>query len=663
MTEPARSAPANLSRRVERAIIVAMVIWYVVLAIGFSLGPVLEGHDEFAHYRYVQDVAANRGMLDFTEYPPGEYHQAPLYYVLAAPIIMLVDDSDASQGAGPINPFYLPLIAQEYANNVPGSDNKNFYVHSQVETFPYRENGTVREVHLIRLMSVLYGTGTVVVSYQVFRQVWPERSDRRLVALGFVAFLPNLLYGSGLVNNDSLLIFLSTVSLWLMLRQLRLGPSRGRAILLGVVLGAALLAKSSGLFLVFPVAVATRFDRQSLRSAALTLAVTLIVSGWLFVRNFLLYGDPTGIGALYDTVLPEHAIRNGQFVLSAGLRGLPQVYRRFWAQFGPHGQVVVLREFYTFFNVLAIATVLGLALRSVQVIRRNRSNQDQSASMLHAPLIGTFALVWVAFVIYFSGVDIFGNQGRYLYPGIAAWGALVALGLDNWTPRRLRLPVALSSVIVMATVATVSLFGYFLPAYRVRPAPAEIERPLAYRYEDAAELIGIEPAVTYAQPGEVVKINLYWRAIAPTKNSLYAYLHTAESDVVRRDSLPATGNLLSTEWEPGQTWAESYVVRIPLESDPQNRHRLIAGLYDPQLDLSLPAVNEDGNEVLPVVGWIVISGDTKQFEPEYRFDDTIGLGEPQITRLGENLEVCLDWLSLGRDDHSLPRIRACYGRR
>jgi hypothetical protein len=174
-----------------------------------------------------------------------------------------------------------------------------------------------------------------------------------------------------------------------------------------------------------------------------------------------------------------------------------------------------------------------------------------------------------------------GNQGRYLLPGIAAWGALAAFGLDTLTPRRVRVPVALASVAGLAGAAAICLFGYFLPSYRVSPVPDTIAPPLLYQYEGAAELIGGSPVAPKAWPGETITVTLYWRALRTSDMRLQAYLHTADSDLVRRDSLPGTGNLLASDWQPGQQWAEQYTVQIPDSAPPQTVHALIAGLYDP----------------------------------------------------------------------------------
>jgi hypothetical protein len=157
----------------------------------------------------------------------------------------------------------------------------------------------------------------------------------------------------------------------------------------------------------------------------------------------------------------------------------------------------------------------------------------------------------------------------------------------------------------MGAAAIICLFGYFLPAYRPLAAETVVKVPLSFRFEDTAELIGMSPAQPTAHPGETITITLTWRAIKPTATSLSAFLHSIETDLVRRDSIPGTGNLLSTEWLPGETWSERYIIPIPDNTEP-GTYTLIAGLYDREANHTLNAVDANGNSTTPVIGQLVI---------------------------------------------------------
>jgi 4-amino-4-deoxy-L-arabinose transferase-like glycosyltransferase len=642
-----------ISVRRERQITALMVVAYVVLALAFSLGPIFEGPDEIEHYRYIRWLIEHRTLPDPYSQIRSQYHHPPLFYVLAAPLGSLSDDPDFEQIDGRLNPFY------PYQFGVPGNDNKNLYLHRRTESFPYNESGTARAVHLIRLLSVALGICTVLTSRAIFKIVFPDRADRRLVALAIVCFTPQFLYLSGTINLDNLLFLLTTLTLWLLLRQLRDGPSRRLAVLLGIVLGAALLTKVNAGFLVFPVGLAFLIDRRAWRYAPLTLIIVVVLAGWWYARNIMLYGDPTAVRVLLETWKTE-TIQPGAVALDVGITRLPYAYQTAWARFG-QGAVAVGLPVYQFFDLLTLAVLVGLGIRVVRLF----SSLSKSSSLPAETGLGgevkrvlvltVFWLGWIVALVYYSSTAWSGNQGRYLLPGIAAWGALVAFGLDLWTPQRIGVPVALSSVLILAVVAAICAFRYFLPSYSVSPAPSDdqIARPLSLRFGSVAELVGMSPANPQGRPGDLIRITLYWRALRSADSDLLSYLHSADSPVVKRDSYPGTGNLLATDWQPGERWAESYLVAIPPDAPIQSTFPLLAGLYDPKLGQALPVTA--GGSGQAVIGRIAINGPTQADKPSYRFGGGIGLTNPQLRRKGDQIEVCLRWLSLASvsQDYSL----------
>jgi len=296
--------------------------------------------------------------------------------------------------------------------------------------------------------------------------------------------------------------------------------------------------------------------------------------------------------------------------------------------------------------VLTVLALSGAGLGGWRALRRPPAAPERKQAVVTI----VYGLAWLAAAFYWASRVWSGNQGRFLLPGIAAWAALIAFGLDTWTPRRLRLSFALASAAVLGAVATVALVGYYLPAYAVAPVPDAIARPVSYRFDGLAELIGMAPSQPRARPGETITLSLYWRALAPADRSLQSYLHSAGSDVVRRDSIPATGNLLATDWRAGETWAEHYIVTIPADAEPQRAYPLVAGLYDPMAGMALPAQNDAGVEVTPIVGRIAINGPPQPGEPVARFGSMAGLLGADVEAQSGAVEVCLTWITLAEMD-------------
>lgn len=618
----------------ERWMVVAILLTYGTLALSFSLGPIFEGPDEIEHYRYARTLIESRALPDPMRQVRGEYHQAPLYYLLVAPVAALITDTDFDAIDGRLNPYYGARIEHV------GNDNKNLYLHRRAEAFPYDESATARAVHLMRLVSVAIGAGTLLVSRAIFRLLWPGQPALRVLALALVAFWPQFLYLSSVINNDTLLIFLATVTLYWLLVLLRDGPSRRVSVLLGVTLGALLLTKVSAVFVAFPVGVVLLPDRRTWRCIPLIGVLVIAVAGWWYTRNAILYGDLTNTQAVLQTWEAE-VIRPGELALDIALERVPFAYETAWARFG-QGAVPVASTLYGLFDALLIAAGAGLLLR--RVWRGVIAGPD----MRYAAMIGLFAAIWIGALFYTSSIWWSGNQGRYLLPGIAAWSAMIAYGVSAWLPRRAHWAATWVGTFTLGAVAAICLLAYFLPAYRVSPAPETITYPLAYTFEDTAELIGIDPPQLTARPGDTAQITLYWRAIRSADRDLLVYLHSIDSGVVRRDSHPGTGNLLATDWRAGETWAEHYTVEIPANAPQQTVHPLVAGLYDPRSAQPLPAINATGEIVTPLVGSIGISGPEAGIDPAYTFGSRIGAEAPQVTRQGDQVAVCVRWGALGR---------------
>src|SRR5690606_13049834 len=131
-----------------------LLTFFISIAIGFSLGPIFEGPDEAAHYNFVRYVQGNKSLPDAAGDSFGQFHQAPLYYFLLQPIAYLFPDPNFNRNDLLKNPNHGYEIA------LPGNDNKNLYLHTRQENFPYR-TATSRAVHMMRLVSVIMGAITI----------------------------------------------------------------------------------------------------------------------------------------------------------------------------------------------------------------------------------------------------------------------------------------------------------------------------------------------------------------------------------------------------------------------------------------------------------------------------------------------------------------------
>ncbi len=299
----------------------------------------------------------------------------------------------------------------------------------------------------------------------------------------------------------------------------------------------------------------------------------------------------------------------------------------------------------TLFDLFLIVALGGAAVRLGALAVRHLRTRTPPA-LWPGGLVAAFAGIWVVVLVYVASSAWSGNQGRYLLPGIAAWAAIFAWGLDALTPdrlARLRWPMTLILVGGLATVACICLFGYYLPAYRPASATDGASNRLAYTFEGYAALTGSDPVTLRARPGDRLVLTLTWTALRPADRDLLAYVHSVDSDLVRRNSYPATGNLLAADWLPGETWAEHWVIDVPEDAASGRVYALIAGLYDRETERALAATAADGMPVTPLIGRIAVNAAPTDIDTAYRFADGTGdlfaLAEPQITRTPTGLDI------------------------
>ncbi len=583
-------------------------IW-LLLAVFVLLGcvyavvtPLFEVSDELWHYPMVKTLADGNGLPVQDPANPGPWRQEgsqpPLYYAVMALATAWIDTSDMDQVRW-INP---------HADNglITLDGNNNIIIHTDRERWPW--TGTVLAVRLIRLLSVLLGAATVYFTYRLALEVRPGQAGLALAAAGLVAFTPMFIFISASVNNDNLAITLSTAALWLLARWLRHPESLTwkTAAVMGLLLGGAALSKTSALGLwglagvvylcmLRPSSFVFRHAFSVAVLGAITFTLAALTSGWWFLRNYNLYGDWLGWNAFLATVgaRPHPA----SLVQLWGERvGFVQAY---WGLFG--GVSVAMPDWiYLALNVMAAAAGLGAVAAGVTALLRRRVNPVDAA--LWALSAGWLALILAGLVRWTSLT--WASQGRLIFPAIAAVGLLLAAGLRFWHRW-------LPGVVIggMALLTAALPFVLIRPHYAPPPALTEAElAAISQRvggggagmsFGGEMRLLGYDLLDGAAQPGEALRLRLYWQSeIAMDRNwSIFAHVvDEAGVIVAQRDRYPGNGALATTLLSPGQTWADDYVIPIPDATYAPTAAHIVVGLYD-LADGARPLV-ADGSDAL-----------------------------------------------------------------
>jgi 4-amino-4-deoxy-L-arabinose transferase-like glycosyltransferase len=583
--------------------IALVVSLFLVLGVLYSLvTPPLEASDEFDHYPVVQHIQTQGALPVMDPQDPEPWRQEggqpPLYHLLMAGLTSWIDTSDLEE--------IRWLNHHAFIGNPGQLGNKNLIIHQpDREAFPWR--GTVLAVHVIRLASVVLGAVTVWLVWRVASTLCPHTPWAALLAAALTGFNPMFLFISAAVNNDVLAALIGSILLLLLVEianlksQISNGSLLTRYLALAVVLGLGALTKLS-LVAMIPlglVVVLLRSWRQYSESPLgkrllfaichLLLVILMVsaISGWWFIRNWRLYGDPTAVNTFMEIL----GHRAEPLTLEGFLGEFVTFRRTYWGLFGGVN-VAAPGPVYVAYDLFSLAALVGLGVR---VWRRRKAG----IGVWWIPALWVAALFaallrWV--LMYYS------FQGRLMFPGIAALSTFLALGIGEWIPHRWRPAMARVAGGVLLVLAVVAPFVSILPAYTYPEPLALADVPVDARVEPVdvggvARIVGWEVPEQTIQPGDRsahVEFVVYWEAVAPDDT-----LYVSFANVLGRGRQPvgqirarhlAEGMVPSTLWQPGQVWRDRY--RVPIEADAAapSLLRIEVGLYEPESETTLGTV-------------------------------------------------------------------------
>ncbi|MGC8667271.1 MAG: ArnT family glycosyltransferase [Chthonomonadales bacterium] len=398
--------------------------------------------DEAAHLAYVRSLALGKGLPTpsgpFATY---EWHQPPLYYLLAAPLFRF----------GP---------------------------------------------HAVRGLSILLGLFALVCLFLFARTLDPGSPETALFATGLAAFLPMRQAVYGAANNDALTELCFTLTLLLCIRIVAHGLRFGQLALLGIVLGASFLAKSSALLLapVTAAAVVLAGCRHHASPKGYLLGFSSLVLAAIISLPWLHH-----MAALTGEVIPLHTfhqefagtMRATNFLegrgfaadlwsgtaYPAGSMGRAEylatvanwTFRTFFGAYTPPGRPARLGipyfmppQFYLLFALIGLTGALGwVRLLAAKGLKRQWDpGRLLPAILLIALVVGAFgAFVWV----YFQA------QGRYLYPALAPMSTLLAMGVSAVVPRARQAAAFIGITALLILLSAAFLMAGALPAYSAAP--------------------------------------------------------------------------------------------------------------------------------------------------------------------------------------------------
>jgi len=407
----------------SKAALLILAVFTVISIFWSVFVPVFESPDESTDYEFGRYFARTWKLPVLTDNPrpKGVHVWEPLYFYILGSVSKTINAPLSSGSRYEYNNPWKRIYEQNPLN---------LYQHNPSE-FKFNWDYLAWSLHLMRLVSVLLSVGSVWFVYKMGREVFPEPSWLPISGMMLFAFNPQFLFLGSVLNVVDMVIFSTTILLWLLARFMRREVNRAiDIIILGMSMGMAILSKMTALPILAVVVVGISWKRivekkPVISAILLFLIVFLLTGGWYLVRNQVLYGELTG--AKIHVLARFNGVWKNPFLEEVGLLNYLISYpktqwKTFWSGFGwitiylpmifPFTMLMIYAHGIWGF-VVAIRDRTNLILSGVQ--------KKQLAILATVPII-----VWLAITRVIFMVEVFHGKDLFPVSGVAA--LIVALG-------------------------------------------------------------------------------------------------------------------------------------------------------------------------------------------------------------------------------------------
>lgn len=649
--------PPSGSRLRQTGLVVPLgllLICRLALGLLYSLAvPIWEADNEDGHFAYARYLAQHRTLLKADD-PEAqritEKMQPPLYYILMA-IILTPFRFEGPPETPDYNPYmYSGTAGINYALHPPALAGEALRVAEAVD--------------LVRAAGAAMTTVSVLFVFLSARLLWPHNLRMVWAATCLYAFWPQFLFTGSMVTNDTLLISLSAICLYLSLSLVTQGPSLGKMLLLGLALSAAIFTKLNALALLPAAALAVvfsvrqaRWPRWRVSLVSLGMGLIILLAVWVLLSQIFLLKHLYQITQFAAVLRDLLAQGNGWTYIFVLGRTYQFQFRTFLASYG-WGNVETYAWLYPLWAAGFGLFVVGWV---VAAFRRSPAHRSQLYILLWTHLLSHLALT-TALALSRANPIV---PGRYLIPALPAIGFLLLAGWQSLIPRswQARAWKAISLAVVL--IGWSIPFNTLIPVYAF-PAPADAGhlkalQPVNAVFDNSLEFIGYEP-VAPAVPGDNATATLCWQALQPVKKN-----YTIALDIVGPDgqgyggleTFAGRGNYATSFWKVNVPFCEPYVIPVGTGMPAPGVASIVVRLWDQETlqNLSLTQLGKKRPDAdqLPQVAILfkvksaAAAPAASEHAAVYRFGDAMllrGYDLQPVAGKPSALDVVLHWEAL-----------------
>ncbi|MBS1493093.1 MAG: DUF2142 domain-containing protein [Bacteroidetes bacterium] len=395
-----------------------ILAYFTVFSIVFVfLIPPFEANDEPNHLEYINFVVKNSSLpnqLSEKEKVNIEGHQFPLYYVISASMVKLI------WGNSPVN-FSLVYNKKHFSAGGPES---LVPVFNHVNNNPFSDNESRTKFYFLRLISTLFGVVNLFFIYKIAKLFFADYKIAYL-CLFFTASIPQVIYSSSTITNDSLSNLLASAAIYLFLVFLK-DSSVKKIVVFSLVFSLCLLCKKTLFFLIPSVIISTAYafhigkitKEIFIKLSASLFIFTVLVAGWFYFRNHYLYND-TLLTDVEKITVPMHYDPKSIFSFYFIYPFVPGLFGSFFGVFGWMNLAVPF-FIYVFYFILSAAGVIGI-----------------SKKFLLTKITPVKLFIICSLIICLAGIVYYNlsysqHQGRFLFPVLSLISVCIIGGLSNF---------------------------------------------------------------------------------------------------------------------------------------------------------------------------------------------------------------------------------------
>ncbi|HEV2072586.1 MAG TPA: hypothetical protein VGR29_02995 [Thermomicrobiales bacterium] len=459
---------ASVQQRFLALLLVIFLFKGIIIAFVF---PPYTGHDEVAHYAYLEILAEQgrvplipdleewRNQYERPGYQPSFDRMSEEFYFPYA----RYTTPDWFSGYQ-IVAYAVTFEGEPYPSGwvYTGNHPPLFYLLLTPLFWLLADQTIETQLYVFRLLTIPFGMLTVLFAYLTVRTIFPRDRFLAMTVPAFVAFQPQIAYEAAMLNNDILAIMFTSAVIWLIAVGLRRRFPLWTCLLIGLCFGLAMLSKSTSVTSAAVIAFAMvlglgiRNWREWLPRGVVTAGIAgLLVWPWLFYM-WSTYGDLSALERIETLQWWNYGGGEGRSIWS--MLSDPDFFwerwRETWGAFGwrlIELDTVVLRWILgvtLFATVGLVVYVLRFFLTRRGIDNAEGAGQDRGVARDQADptlaimpwQVTAVVTMGVTCVLAYYAILQFGTtfsltQARYYFPAIVPGAILFMLGVRSWFPR------------------------------------------------------------------------------------------------------------------------------------------------------------------------------------------------------------------------------------